>query len=440
MRSPQIKRIAFAKKMALAKRFGHRSQQLSFGFWGVRQRFGLLFLFLISALLVAAFLTGKSRGPKEDVNFGVNSDSDKATVKEKRPGDQNHGQCDVFSGRWVFDNISYPIYSERNCSFMSDQLACAKWGRSDLKYQNWRWQPHRCSLPRFNATAMLERLRGKRMVFVGDSLNRGQWVSMVCLLDSGIEPNHKSMHSNGSLMVFTAKEYNATVEFYWAPLLVESNSDDPVNHRLPDRIVRVESMEKHAQHWSGAEFLIFNSYLWWRRPKMKVLWGSFGSSDAVYEEIEMIRVFRMTLETWAKWVVSHEDPLKTKFFFVGVSPTHFSSDEWGEKQGGNCYNETEPIRDERYWGEGSDKRMIDAMDQVIAGMREKGVSVSFLNITQLSEYRKDGHPSIYRKQWEPLKPEQLADPASYADCIHWCLPGVPDTWNELLYASLFSHQ
>jgi hypothetical protein len=23
------------------------------------------------------------------------------------------------------------------------------------------------------------------------------------------------------------------------------------------------------------------------------------------------------------------------------------------------------------------------------------------------------------------------------DCVHWCLPGVPDTWNELLYALLF---
>lgn len=56
-----------------------------------------------------------------------------------------------------------------------------------------------------------------------------------------------------------------------------------------------------------------------------------------------------------------------------------------------------------------------------------------LNITQLSEYRKDGHPSIYRKQWDPLSEDQLANPTSYADCTHWCLPGVPDAWNELLY-------
>lgn len=65
-----------------------------------------------------------------------------------------------------------------------------------------------------------------------------------------------------------------------------------------------------------------------------------------------------------------------------------------------------------------------------------GSKVSVLNITQLSEYRKDGHPTIYRKFWEPLGPEKTSNPASYSDCIHWCLPGVPDVWNELLFQFL----
>lgn len=63
--------------------------------------------------------------------------------------------------------------------------------------------------------------------------------------------------------------------------------------------------------------------------------------------------------------------------------------------------------------------------------------ITFLNITQLSSYRKDAHTSIYKKQWSPLTPEQLANPSSYADCVHWCLPGLQDTWNELLFAKLF---
>ena len=59
----------------------------------------------------------------------------------------------------------------------------------------------------FNATLMLETLRGKRMMFVGDSLNRGQYVSMICLLHRLIPEHGKSMKSynNDALTVFRAK-------------------------------------------------------------------------------------------------------------------------------------------------------------------------------------------------------------------------------------------
>nr|GMD57519.1 protein trichome birefringence-like 33 [Ipomoea batatas] len=116
---------------------------------------------------------------------------------------------------------------------------------------------------RFNATLMLESLRGKRMMFVGDSLNRGQFVSMVCLLHRIIPESAKSFKENGSLTVFTAKDYNATIEFYWAPFLLESNSDDAVVHRIQDRVVRKGSINKHGKHWKDVDIMVFNTYLWW---------------------------------------------------------------------------------------------------------------------------------------------------------------------------------
>lgn len=66
-------------------------------------------------------------------------------------------------------------------------------------------------------------------------------------------------------------------------------------------------------------------------------------------------------------------------------------------------------------------------------LKRLGPKVSVINITQLSEYRKDGHPSVYRKFWEPLNQDRLNKPASYSDCTHWCVPGVPDVWNQLLF-------
>lgn len=65
------------------------------------------------------------------------------------------------------------------------------------------------------------------------------------------------------------------------------------------------------------------------------------------------------------------------------------------------------------------------------------VPVTFINITQISEHRKDAHTSVYTEiQGKVLDDEQKLNPKKYADCIHWCLPGVPDTWNQLFYAYL----
>lgn len=44
-----------------------------------------------------------------------------------------------------------------------------------------------------NATDFLEKLRGQRLVFVGDSLNRNMWESMVCILRQSIS-DKKRVH------------------------------------------------------------------------------------------------------------------------------------------------------------------------------------------------------------------------------------------------------
>lgn len=48
-----------------------------------------------------------------------------------------------------------------------------------------------CEFIRFNATKMLEMIRGKRLVFVGDSINRNQWESMLCMLFQAVEDPKK---------------------------------------------------------------------------------------------------------------------------------------------------------------------------------------------------------------------------------------------------------
>uniref|UniRef100_A0A7N0RJU6 Trichome birefringence-like N-terminal domain-containing protein n=1 Tax=Kalanchoe fedtschenkoi TaxID=63787 RepID=A0A7N0RJU6_KALFE len=344
--------------------------------------------------------------------------------------------CDVFSGKWVKDDGSTrPLYQESECPYIQPQLTCQEHGRPDKDYQLWKWKPHRCALPSFNATMMLEALRGKRMMFVGDSLNRGQYVSFICLIHSVIPENAKSMETIDSLTIFKAKDYNATVEFYWAPFLLESNSDNAVIHRITDRIVRKGSINKHGKYWKGADIIVFNTYLWWiTGSKMKILRGSFESQVKDIVEMNTEDAYRMTMKNMLRWIRKNMDNEKTRVFFTSMSPSHAKSEEWGGEPGGNCYNETAPVEDPTYWGSDAKRSIMRVIQEEF---NKSSTPITFLNITQLSHYRKDAHTSIYKKQWNPLSPDQLANPASYADCTHWCLPGLQDTWNELLFAKLF---
>lgn len=44
---------------------------------------------------------------------------------------------------------------------------------------------------------MLEMIRGKRLVFVGDSLNRNMWESLVCILKNAAKDPNKVFEAQG---------------------------------------------------------------------------------------------------------------------------------------------------------------------------------------------------------------------------------------------------
>jgi hypothetical protein len=93
----------------------------------------------------------------------------------------------------------------------------------------------------------MEAMRGKRLLFVGDSLNRNQWESLVCLVQPVLSMGRRKVVKRGAFITFHAKEYRATLQFYWAPFLVESNSDNPNFHTIDQRIISPERIQAHAR-------------------------------------------------------------------------------------------------------------------------------------------------------------------------------------------------
>lgn len=63
-------------------------------------------------------------------------------------------------------------------------------------------------LCRLNGLDMLELLRGKRLVFVGDSLNRNMWESLVCVLRNSVEDSSRVFEASGRREFRTEDSYS----------------------------------------------------------------------------------------------------------------------------------------------------------------------------------------------------------------------------------------
>ncbi|XP_020691862.1 protein trichome birefringence-like 36 [Dendrobium catenatum] len=322
--------------------------------------------------------------------------------------------CDLTMGEWVFD-ASYPLY-EGSCPFLSSQLSCRRNGRPDSDYEKWRWKPRRCSLPRFNALDFLERIRMKRVMLVGDSIMRSQWESLVCLVEAVIPVDRKLVSSNGPCVAFHALDYEASIEFSWAPLLVELREEGEKK-----RILHLDSIEENAKYWREVDVLMFDSAHWWTHTGKWSSWDLYMEEGRLFKELNPMVAYEKGLTTWSKWVDMNLDPRRTRVMFRSASARHNRENGW------QCYKVREPLVYLSYSPEAPGQLTV------LRGVLNKmSFPVYLIDVAKMSALRRDGHPSLYTKSH--VNQGRMDSPAELGlDCSHWCLPGVPDSWNEMLY-------
>ncbi|KAJ1691493.1 hypothetical protein LUZ63_015648 [Rhynchospora breviuscula] len=351
---------------------------------------------------------------------------------ELKFGPLQNQQCDIFDGKWVRDE-SGALYPPGSCPYIDDDFNCFKNGRPDHDYLRWRWQPNQCHIPRLNATDFLERLRGKRLLFAGDSLNRNMWESLVCILRHAVQDKTRVFEASGKKRFKTSgyysfrfKDYKCYVDFVRSTFLVKEVVSQNSNG-FEDEKLRLDILDDTALAYQKADVIVFNTGHWWTHEKTSKGINYYQEGQYVYPVLKVLKAYKKALLTWAKWVDANINPKKTQVVFRGYSLTHFKGGQWNS--GGHCHKETEPIFNESFLSHYPSKNR--ALEHVLRQMK---TPVIYLNISRLTDYRKDAHPSIYRKRYNTPE-EQIAAEKSQ-DCSHWCLPGVPDSWNELLYASL----
>ncbi|KQJ90066.1 hypothetical protein BRADI_4g29271v3 [Brachypodium distachyon] len=356
-------------------------------------------------------------------------------------------RCDYSDGEWVRDAAG-PRYNGSSCGgTIKDGQNCMAHGRPDKGYLYWRWRPrgHGCALPPFSPGEFLELVRGRHVAFVGDSLARNQCESLVCLLGSEF-PAELVLGAGGEgeeerkFRRWEFRSHNATVSVFWSPFLVngteKSSAPGGVDH---NRLYLDQPDERWAAELPGMDVVVLSIGHWFLHPAMYyergAVIGCHHCPEPIHPETGFFGVFRLAVKNALREIIARASSSagrrEKKLAVVATfSPAHFD----GEWDSPDACARSEPYapgeKEMRYMDRELWRTEVEeaaaAADE--ARVRGSAVTVEALQVTKLADMRADGHPGPYMHAGGGGGGgDRVAN-----DCVHWCLPGPIDTWNEIL--------
>lgn len=275
-------------------------------------------------------------------------------------------------------------------------------------------------------------MQGQTIAFIGDSLGRQQFQSLMCMVTGGYEiPEVENVgweyglvKARGAIRpdgwAYRFPKTNTTILYYWSASLCELeplNITDPLTN-IAMHLDRPPAFMRRFLHRFNV--LVLNTGHHWN-------WGKFnankwimhvnGKTNKDKQLSELAIAKNLTVYSVVKWLdsqlVSHP---RLKVFFRTLSPRHFDNGDWNS--GGSCDSSVPLSRGREVVQKGSG-------DSTVEGALS-GTKIKILDITAISQLREEAHMSRYTSKGV----------SNSSDCLHWCLPGIPDTWNELLVAQI----
>ncbi|KAJ6358397.1 hypothetical protein OIU76_000158 [Salix suchowensis] len=371
--------------------------------------------------------TGSKSGPKSDVS-AVPSNASKAGSDDS--------DCDLYRGSWFYDSLG-PLYTNNTCPVLTQMQNCQGNGRPDKEYENWRWKPSQCNLPRFDAKKFLELMRGKTIAFIGDSVARNQMESMLCLLWQVEAPKNRG---NKKMQRYFFRSTSTMVVRIWSSWLVHQTSE-PIDF-APEGVVKLhlDAPDEHFMEFiPNFDVIVLSSGHWFAKQSVYVLNNEIVGGQLWWPDksrpmkINNIEAFGISVETILTSIATH--PNYTGLAILrSYSPDHYEGGAWNT--GGSCTGKEKPLAPgelvENGFTDIMHKKQIAGFDRAIKKATDKS-KLKLMDITEAFGYRHDGHPGPYRSP-DPNKltkrgPNGKPPPQ---DCLHWCMPGPVDTWNELV--------
>lgn len=214
--------------------------------------------------------------------------------------------------------------------------------------------------------------------------------------------------------------------FDFAPAGVDKLFLDSPDERFMELIPSFDVVVLSSGHWFAKKSVyilnneIVGGQLWWPDKSRQM-------------KVNNIEAFGISVDTIITAMAMH--PNYTGLTILrSYSPDHYEGGAWNT--GGSCTGKVKPAAENELVENGFTNTMhekqISGFKKAIKKQTNKSKLV-LMDITEAFSYRHDGHPGPYRSP-DPNKitkrgPDGRPPPQ---DCLHWCMPGPVDTWNELV--------
>lgn len=274
-------------------------------------------------------------------------------------------------------------------------------------------------------------MQDKTLAFVGDSLGRQQFQSLMCMVTGGKEQQFVDVGKEYNLILapgntrpngwaYRFPSTNTTILYYWSASLCDVEPLDEKDGST-DYAMHLDRPPAFLQRYINKfDVLVLNTGHHWNRGKLKANRWVMHVDGKPNNDKKLAMIWsakNFTVYSIVNWVNSQLPKYPgLKAFYRSISPRHFVGGDWNT--GGSCDN-TRPM------SIGKEVSQDESSDESAAGA-VKGTGVKILDITALSQLRDEAHISKY----------SITAKVGVQDCLHWCLPGVPDTWNEILFAQI----
>ncbi|OVA01922.1 PMR5 N-terminal domain [Macleaya cordata] len=342
-------------------------------------------------------------------------------------------KCDIFVGDWIPDP-SGPIYTNESCHVVEGHQNCMKNGRPDSGYLYWRWNPRDCELPRFNSERFLELMRNKSWAFIGDSISRNHVQSLLCILskvEAAVEVYHDEEYRSKR---WHFPSYNFTLSVIWSPFLLDAAIFEDINgFSSTDIQLHLDELDRTwTDQYQSFDYVVISGGKWFLKTAIyyenNTILGCHYCPGRNLTEFGFDNAYRKAVKLVLNFIITSNH--SSVVLFRTTTPDHFENGEWFS--GGTC-KKTVPFKEGEISLKDIDEIMrnieLEEFQNAVTSGSEKRVNLKLLDTTRLSLLRPDGHPGPYR-QFHPFSENKNAKVQN--DCLHWCLPGPIDSWNDLV--------